>query len=186
MNLSDDIINNNIPDNACIRTDPRWDNAVRHLGYEPVDMTSENVENLRKDTEIVSESQERLSKVEVIPDEQLSPVQRASLELIREINNRNARVRGVYAALIPPASDKVRTAGMYGRHNQNVYIHLDQLNRGQIAVDTGIHEMSHHTSGDEDGSEGHIKAIPSLAEKVVEQVNRGEYDQYLKNPIFTW
>ena len=101
-----------IPTNACIRTDPRWDKAVRHLGYEPVDILPENAGSLRTDADLISESQEKLARVKIVPDAQLTPRQMATLSLIREINHRNARVRDIHAAEIPPASDRVRTAGM--------------------------------------------------------------------------
>lgn len=175
-----------IPANACIRTDPRWDKAVRHLGYEPVDILPENASDLRTDAELISESQEKLAQVKIIPDDQLTPRQMAALSLIREINRHNARVREIHAAEIPPASDRVRTAGMYGRHDQRVYISADQLESGRQAVGTCIHEMSHHQTGKGDGEERHQEGIGSMAATIVDQVNRGDYDPYLKNPEFVW
>jgi hypothetical protein len=176
-----------LPSNACIRTDPRWDKAVRHLGYEPVTLsTEENTGNLRKDTDLIAESQENLSHVVITPDDQLTPGQLAALSLIREINNRNARATEIHAAVIPPASDRVRTAGMYGRHDQRIYVSLDQLGSGRMAVGTAIHEMSHHTSGEEDGVETHENEIKKLASSVIDQVSRGDYDAYLKNPALVW
>jgi hypothetical protein len=55
-----------------------------------------------------------------------------------------------------------------------------------MAVGTAIHEMSHHTSGEEDGVETHENEIKKLASSVIDQVSRGDYDAYLKNPALVW
>ena len=175
-----------LPSNACIRTDVQWDKAVRHLGYEPVDVLKENAGNLRTDTEIIAESQERLSKVQVIPDDQLTGAELASLELIRAINNQNSGAQAVNAADIPAASDRVKTAGMYGRHDERIYMGREYLASGRQAVGVGIHEISHHKSGGGDDEDSHRQAIDSLSETVINQVSRGDYNEQLKNPAFVW
>jgi hypothetical protein len=184
---------NSLPANACIRTDPRYDKAVRHLGYESVDISPENYGNLRKDTEIVEQSQINLSKVQVIPDEQLSSRQLASLKLIRAIVNYHLhnwpddyKVKGVYAAIIPPASDLTRTTGLYSRSAQEIYIPADQLEYAHTAVDVDIHELAHHVSQAEDLEEKHVSTISELAGQVVKYVWDKRFDPIIRDPNFVW
>jgi hypothetical protein len=175
-----------LPPNACIRTDPKYDKSVRHLGYEPMDIPEGEKAGLHKDVDIVNESQERLAKVGIIPDTELSSRRKASLEIVREISKRISSVVAIYAALIPDASDRVRTAGMYNRLNRLIYISPDQLDSGRIAINTGIHEIAHHNSGEEDGETKHQAESDKLKQTVIDQVSHGEYDQLLKNPDFAW
>jgi len=150
------------------------DNAVRHLGYEPESLTEE------EKVELIRESQERLAGVKVIADSELTPVQLSSLSLARSIAGEK-----VYAANIPPASDRVRTAGMYSRSTQEIYISPEQLARGQEAVSTTIHELAHHTSGAEDGEPEHAAEIANLANQVVEATRHGDFDRDLSG-AFVW
>ena len=172
---------------AVLRTDGRWDGTVRHLGYEPVEVAWDVREGLARaiktDSGLVKESQERLREAQVIPDEGLSAKQRAHLRLARAIAGRVARyppVAGVHAAIIPPASERTRTAGMYSRTTQEVFIASDQLERARTAVDTLIHELAHHTSGAEDMTEGHSSEMTRLGADLVMRVSRGELDEVLK------
>jgi len=127
---------------AVIRTSDRWDNMVKHLGYtsHSISMSVRDTMSLAitTDKNIIDASVERLRDAEVIPDEKLSPIELAHLQLARAIAVRAHRgepVRGTYAALIPPASDRVRTAGMYGRNTQEIFIDLSQLDRGHATVE---------------------------------------------------
>jgi len=172
--------------NICIRTNSKYDHIVRHLGYTPVDEIPDNTGIYRKDTELIGESQQKLSQVKVIPDEQLSSGQLSALSLIRAINDRNARASGIFAAVIPAASDRVRTAGLYGRHDKKIHMSTDQLNSLWAAINTGIHEMAHHISGAEDGLQEHDEQITTLSKTIIEQVSNGDYDIYLKNPELAW
>jgi hypothetical protein len=179
-------LSSTISDNACIRTNSRLDKAIRHLGYRPVDVPAGETYELPRDVDIVNQSQERLARAGIIPDTELSSRRMASLGIIREINKRVSQAAAVYAALIPDASDRVHTAGMYGRMNRLIYISPEQLDRGRVAVNTGIHEMAHHNTGEEDGEDRHQAECDRLKATVVDQVSRGDYDQYLKNPDFAW
>lgn len=152
----------------------KYDNAVRHLGYDPGSLSED--EKLR----LVQESQWRLAGVKPIPDSNLSPAQLSSLSLARAI----ARSK-VSAADIPAASDRVRTAGMYSRSTQEIYISQEQLERGREAVSTVIHELAHHTSGAEDGETKHTSEIANLSDRVVAATKHGDYDRYLSG-TFTW
>jgi predicted SprT family Zn-dependent metalloprotease len=124
--------------------------------------------------------------IRIIPDENLSHSQLAALLLVRAINKRNARAHGVYAADIPPASDRVRTAGVYSIKEKEIYMVPDQLDHGKDAIDTGIHEMGHHISKAEDGDSKHDEQIKLLSQTIIDQVNQGDYDEYLKNPELSW
>jgi hypothetical protein len=89
-------------------------------------------------------------------------------------------ISGVHAAVIPPASDRVRTAGMYSRTTREVYIASDQLERGRSTIDTIIHEIAHHTSGAEDLQEAHSQAMTDVASQVVQLTVAGRFDKELK------
>lgn len=173
---------------AVIRTTERWDNMVKHLGYtsHAISMDVRDTLSLAitTDKEIVDASVERLRDAETIPDDRLPPQQLAHLRLARAIALRAHRgkpVRGTYAALIPPASDRVRTAGMYGSNTQEIFIDLSQLDRGHNTVDTVIHELAHHTSGAEDLTEQHSSHMSRLASYVVDLTHAGEFDELMKN-----
>lgn len=90
----------------------------------------------------------------------------------------------MHAALIPPASDRVRTAGLYSKTTQEVLISPDQLENARSTVDTLIHELAHHQSGEEDLTEGHSNAITGLAARVVEYTTKGEFDAELKEAVW--
>jgi len=148
----------------------RYDNAVRHLGYDPNILTED--EKIR----LIQESQRRLARVEVLPDGKLSPGQAASLNLARAIAGTK-----VHAAYIPPASDRVKTAGMYSRSSGEIFISAGQLQRGSSTVDTIIHELAHHTSGAEDLEEAHGRAMTEVAGRVVALTSQGTFDEQLKD-----
>jgi len=182
---------NNFGDNAVIRTDDRWDGTVKHLGYAPVSVQWYVRDTLARavstDADLVKASQERLREVEVIPDTRLTTRQLAHLKLARAVTDEVCRIRrvsAVHAAIIPPASDRVRTAGMYSRTTQEIYIASDQLERGRTTVDTAVHEIAHHTSGAEDLEEAHSAAMTQVAARVVEETARGTFDDLLKEAIW--
>ena len=150
------------------------DEAVKHLGYDPGELSEE------EKIKLLQESQKRLAGVKKIDDNTLTPIQRTSLSLARAVTGQK-----VHAADIPPASDRVRTAGMYSRSTKEIYISPEQLDEGREAVSTVIHELAHHTSGAEDGEPEHSAEIGKIAEQVVASVKRGDYDRYLSG-AFTW
>ena len=178
---------------AVLRTSERWDNIVKHLGYTPVSVSwaveSAIGQVVLTDSQLIDQSQERLREVEITPDNQLTDIQMASLELARAIARKRAggvKTLGVHAALIPPASDRARTAGMYSTITKEIYINLDQLEHGRRTIDTVIHELAHHRSRAEDLEEGHARDMTNLAGQVVEDTAKGIYDEYLRNLSFIW
>ncbi|MEA3442096.1 MAG: hypothetical protein U9R04_01195, partial [Chloroflexota bacterium] len=173
--------------NAVIRTDDSYDTMVTHLGYKSVGVQWEAREGLAEaitvDKDLIKASQERLSKVEIIPDTRLAPRQLANLGLARAITAEVSRydgVAGVYAAIIPPASDRVRTAGMYAKETKTVYISANQLSGARTTVDTLVHELAHHQSQAEDLTEAHSAAMTSVAASVVQATAKGKFDEILK------
>jgi len=177
-------------ENVVIRTSDRWDGTVKHLGYASQSLQWRVKDAISKaittDEELVKASQEKLSEVETIPDERLTPKLLGNLKLARAIASRfrHPPVTGVQAAIIPPASDRVRTAGMYSRSTQMIYIASDQLESGEKTVDTVIHELAHHLSGAEDLEPSHCEWMTRIAGTVVFLTARGEFDEYLKE--VTW
>jgi len=180
-----------VPENAALRTNVELDRAVEHLGYQSVSLSEEEVAGLEKpiptDVELINESQRRLRRLKVIPDGQLNTRQLAHLKLARVLAQticyRNP-LSGVYAASIPPASDRVRTVGTYGTKNKAGYIALDSLDTGRITIDTLIHELGHHqqyqkTGEAEDLEIEHAEAMTSIAGEAVAIVGTGKLDKLL-------
>ena len=180
-----------VPENAALRTNVELDRAVEHLGYQSVSLSEEEVAGLEKpiptDIELINESQRRLRRLKVIPDGQLNTRQLAHLKLARVLAQticyRNP-LSGVYAASIPPASDRVRTVGTYGTKNKAGYIALDSLDTGRITIDTLIHELGHHrqylkTGEAEDLEIEHAEAMTSIAGEAVAIVGTGKLDKLL-------
>jgi hypothetical protein len=169
-----------------LRTNPELDAAVRHLGYEPVDSQCAP-ENIPTDIEVIKESQERLSKYKILSDRELTDTQRATLKLARAIAKEVGGARGVWAADIPGASPRVRTAGLFGTHNHDVFINRFQLNRGRDVVDTDVHELAHGKSdGAVDGSPEHQHFITQVGEEVIKKVKSGKFDHLLRDSAFVW
>ena len=172
-----------------VRTSRKYDEAVKHLGYESVDLLPGAVlpPGVMTDAQLIDESQARLLAVQVVPDSKLSESQKAHLTLARAITDNVAGgVKSVLPAIIPPASDRVRTAGMYGRTNKEIYIALEQLNRGRDTVDTAIHEAAHFTSDAEDGQEAHKHEMTRIAGEVVAKTGRGDFDKAISSAAFNW
>ena len=179
----------NFGENAVIRTSDRWDGTVNHLGYTSVGIQWHVRDTLSRaittDAELIRASQARLREVEIIPDERLSPRQLSHLKLARAIVDEVCyRKPPVHAALIPPASDRVRTAGMYSRTTEEIYLSADQLEQGRTTVDTIIHEIAHHTSGAEDAQEAHNAEMTRVAARVIEATAQGSFDALLKEVVW--
>ncbi len=176
-----------IGENAAIRTDEKLDKTVEHLGYHSISISNEELANLGRsiptDIHIIKEAQRRLRETEVIPDNKLSPRQLAHLNLARAIAGSSDKpISGVYAAIIPPASDRVKTAGVYGTQNKAIYISPEILDRGHSTVDTLVHELGHHRqSVKEDLTPEHALAMTSIADNLIIAVNEGSLDPLLKD-----
>jgi len=183
-------------ENAVIRTDARWDGMVKHLGYESVTVQSYVRDTLARaintDRDLIKTSQERLREVEVIPDEKLEHRYRAHLNLARAITKKvftYSPPSGVHVAVIPPASDRVRTAGMYSTAVGEVYISLEMMGRARSMIDTLVHELAHHrqyrTMGEaEDLTPAHAESMTYIASEVVRIIAGGELDDLIKE--VTW
>jgi len=177
-------------ENAVIRTSDRLDGMVKHLGYQSVSISWQVSDTLARaitmDKEIVRTSQERLREVEVIPDDRLESRHLAHLKLARVITGKVFYTTPpVYVAVIPPASDRVRTAGMYSTATGEVYISLEMMERGKTMIDTLVHELAHHRQyrayGEaEDLTPAHAESMTNIAAEVVEAVASGEFDDSLK------
>ncbi len=179
-----------IGENALIRTDERWDGVVKHLGYESTsvqwDVRDALGQGIKRDKDLIKESQERLREVRAIPDAELTPRALTHLQLARKIalRWRYPPVAGVYAAIIPPASDRTRTNGLYSIMTQEIFIALDQLESASHTVDAVIHEIAHHTSGANDGEEAHNREMTVVAAAVVQNAASKLYDEELRGA--TW
>ena len=181
--------------NAVIRTTDRWDGMVKHLGYTSVslqwgvrDALSTVITN---DGALIQESQDRLRETKVLPDDTLTARARTHLELARAIATWFG-IYKVYASIIPPASDRVRTAGLYDHTLEEIILHLETLESARRTVDAVIHELGHHraykTTGDirlaEDLQPPHSEAMTVVGARVVEMVADRRLDPYLKDAVW--
>jgi len=183
-------------ENAVIRTDEKWDGLVKHLGYQSVSVLHSVRDTLSRaittDRELIRASQERLREVEIVPDDCLDPVPLTHLKLAREITKRvfpYSPPAGVYAASIPPASDRTRTAGLYSTATSEVYIAMEQMPRCRKVIDTLVHELAHHrqyrsTGEADDLTPIHMEAMQAIAADVVKITALSELDYLFKE--VTW
>ncbi len=177
-------------ESAVIRTADRWDGTVKHLGYESVSVQwyaqDTLAEAILTDKALAKASQDRLREAQVIPDSKLAHRQLIHLRLARSVAGQvtSSPVAGVYAAIIPPASDRVRTAGMYSRTTEEIFIASDQLEHAQNTIDTLIHEIAHHVSGAEDLEQGHSEAMTKIAARVVEKTAERAFDDVLQEALW--
>ena len=177
--------------NTVIRTINRWDGMVKHLGYTSVSVQWGVKDTLSQvidtDTLLIRESQERLSETTIVPDHKLTPKAQAHLALARKIAAKFG-VKRVNGAIIPPASDQARTAGLYYYPTEEIQIHLEQLETAQGTLDTVIHELGHHKAykftGDitkaEDLTPLHSAKLTEVAAYVVAATAAGEFDEEFK------
>jgi len=184
-----------LPEGSVIRTSEKHDKAVEHLGYHSVSLSEEEVASLETkaptDIEIIRESQSRLREAKIIPDDHLNPTQRAHLNLARAIAREVDCVPlgGIHAAIIPPASDRVKTAGLYGTKTGSLFLSIDMLSRGRDAFDTLVHELGHHRqycgSGEaEDLTPAHAAAMKNIAEGLIQGLNSGKYNKLLVETLY--
>lgn len=178
--------------NAVVRTSPRWDGMVKHLGYVSVDATPKVKDALAAaittDRELVSKSQEVLREARVVPDYTLTPRTLAHLKLARAIASHFTGVAGIHASVIPPASDQVRTAGLYDRGTQEIMLHLETLEHARSTVDAMVHELGHHVANKrvadpmeaEDLQPAHSEAMTYVAARVTSLATEGQFDESLK------
>jgi len=177
-------------DHVVLETSDQYNNWVTHLNYGSVKLkgdagyylgTRYNI--LRTDADLVADSQESLSKSEKVPDSKLPPHALANLNLVRAIADFFGISR-VEAAIIPPASDNARTAGLYEFTTNTIKIHVNQLNKFSDTIDTAIHEIAHHVAylragrgeagmaASEDLSPGHSDALSSVGATIVRDIHR--------------
>ena len=176
---------------AVISTNTRWDNMIKHLGYNSVRLQWGVRDVLSKvigtDIELIGKSQERLSESAIIPDDKLSLRELANLTLARKIAAKFG-VKRVYAAIIPPASDRMRTAGLYNYPLEEIQIAMEQLDSVGRTLDTTIHELGHHQAykwaGDitkaEDLTPLHSARMTEVAAYVIEHTVAGNFDEEFK------
>ena len=179
--------------NVVIRTNPRWDGMVKHLGYESVDATPDiHDKRIMTDRELIQDSQERLSRVKIVPDERLTRVSLTHITLARELTWRVCNPippSGIHAARIPPASERTRTAGLYSTMSAAIYIDLEQLPHCSRVMDTLVHELAHHRQYRETGEASdltplHYEAMKEVASQVVTAIGQGELDEFFKEVVW--
>jgi len=178
-------------ENSVIRTASRWDGMVKHLGYTSVGLQWGVRETLSQvittDKSLIQESQERLKDAEIVPDYRLTPRALTHLKLARKIAS-HFQVQRVNAAVIPPASERTRTAGLYDYPREEILIHLEQLESAQKTLDTVIHELGHHQAykwaGDitkaEDLTPLHSDKMTEVAAYIVAATASRQFDEELK------
>lgn len=182
--------------NAVIKTTDRWDGMVKHIGYVSVGLQWGVRDALStvitSDKELVQRSQEALRQVKVVPDIDLTKRAFTHLKLARAIASRFSDVAGVYGAIIPPASDRVRTAGLYDMGTQEIILHLETLERAEKTIDAMVHELGHHVALErtedpvkaEDLQPAHSEAMTYIASVVFGLAANKAYDEYLQEAVW--
>jgi len=185
-----------VGDNVVIRTTDRWDGMVKHLGYVSTGVQWGVRDALATvvttDSELVRRSQESLRETKVVPDVRLTNRAFAHLKLARAIASHFSDVAGVYASVIPPASDRARTAGLYDMTTHEIMLHLETLERGGKTVDAMVHELGHHIAFErtndplkaEDLQPAHSEAMTYVAARVFSLASEKQFDEYLKEAVW--
>jgi len=186
---------------AVLRTTPRFDGMVKHVGYNSQSVAYGVSNALREvimtDAQLIEQSQESLRELQIIPDAQLTRAARTHLGLARAIASSFSptaagRAVPVHAAIIPPASERARTAGLYDMSTQEIMLHLETLEKARTTVDAMVHELGHHIAlirtddplQAEDLQPAHSEAMTFVAAKVWENAIHGEYDGYLQGAVW--
>jgi hypothetical protein len=136
------------------------------------------------DLEVAREVQKRLSGVEVIPEERLSPKQRAHLAMAREIARHYYSNVTVHAALIPEAAPGARTEGMYDRQRREIFIALKPLESATTTFDVLIHELAHHSSMADDLTPEHAAEMTRIASNIIRDMRAGKFDHVVKEAVW--
>jgi len=180
---------------AVIRTDSRWDGMVKHLGYMSVSLQYGVREALSRaittDRALIQESQERLRETKIVPEYEMTARARAHLKLARVIAEPFG-VKSVQGAVIPPASERTRTAGLYDHAMEEIVLHLETLESARQTIDAMVHELGHHwaykTTRDirlaEDLQPAHSEAMTYVAARVMEYTVARRFDEYLKEAVW--
>lgn len=176
---------------AVIRTTSRWDGMVKHLGYTSVGLQygvkNALSEAIMADRALIQESQERLREAEIVPDYRLTPKALAHLNLARKIAS-HFKVERVHASVIPPASERVRTAGLYDHVAEEILLHLETLESAMKTLDAIIHELGHHQAykwtGDikmaEDLTPCHSENMTEVAAYVISATAARQFDEQFR------
>jgi len=185
-----------IGDDAVIRTSARWDGMVKHLGYISIDLPERVKDNLSRaittDRQLVMKSQEALREAKVVPESKLTKTAWAHLKLARAIASHFTDVAGVHGAVIPPASDRTRTAGLYDRGTQEIMLHLETLAHARSTIDAMVHELGHHVASmrvddplkAEDLQPTHSEAMTFVAARIIGLTAEKKFDEYLKEAVW--
>jgi len=120
-------------------------------------------------------------KIDKIPEEKLSTIQRTHLRIAREI------ARGVPvtpAKLINRKRKHIHIIGAYETWERRIFIAPERLNHLNTTLDTTIHEVSHHESQRDDGTKEHIDAILRVTHRVAQQAEEKRYDSLLGEAVW--
>lgn len=181
-----------------IRTSARWDGMVKHIGYTSVSVQWAVKEALAtvitNDKELVDRSQESLRGAKVVPDVQLTPRALAHLKLARAITDTFIPINtpAVHAAVIPRASDRARTSGLYEMTTGEIMLHLETLESARDTIDAIVHELGHHIAfvrtddpiKAEDLQPAHSDAMTYVAAGIFRLTAEKHFDKYLKEVVW--
>ena len=118
--------------------------------------------------------QKCFSQVRPTPDNELSATQYHNIRLVRELVLLGwPDVNRVAAADIPCEEGNLSTAGLYALDTRDIFLDKDLLNKATDALGTIVHEIGHHISKAEDGTQKHYDGMMQAAVKV---------DELLKSP----
>jgi len=168
---------------------------ANHLGFDvfrmPNNLRSYLEGILKTDMMVIAENIKKVDASQLYPEGKLDERQKRCLALARKIVSLCSTYTappGVYAAIIPDSSSGHTIGGLYNRQLKRILIHIRSLKEPTTTVDTIIHELAHHTSQADDGTESHTAAISGVASRVVFIAANGqlkdELDQF--SPSCFW
>lgn len=113
-----------------------------------------------------------------IPESRLTLQQREHLRLARTIS---------YRPVVPAhlkGDEGVHVIGAYRIWSGVIYVTPGRLDRARSTVDTTIHELAHHESMADDGTQAHDRAIAQVSARVAEKAGTGAYDKVLVDAVW--
>jgi hypothetical protein len=178
--------------NAVIQTTRDLNSVMQYFGFTSTSLSwtirgvLEGV--LTTDKSIYIKHQTEMQKVEIVPDEKLTVVQRLNLNLARKIAGElgYGASSKIKAAIIPAAPDGNQIGGVYDKLSREIDVSLSQLETGIETVDTTIHELAHAATGEIDLTHAHNAMCTLMAARIFRLVSQGKFDEVLKDIHFIW
>ena len=115
--------------------------------------------------------------VTTVPEEQLSPLQKTHLQLAREfVEDVNLHPANIH--------NSVKIIGAYDMKAERIFVAPERLQRLSTTANTSIHELAHHESKADDGTQAHEASISDITHRIALCASSGKYDYLLSEAIW--